>query len=46
LFTVNNPDRLDANDADYTEACITNAGTLGFDLPIVHATFYPNWGRN
>lgn len=39
LFNVHNPDRLDAIDADYTGACITNAGQLGFDLPITHATF-------
>lgn len=46
LFTVENPDRLDAGDAFYTEACITNAGQLGLGPPIVHATFYPNWGSS
>ena len=44
LFNVNNPDRLDASDAFYTEAMHTNVGVLGFDEPITHATFYPNWG--
>ncbi|CAG9811885.1 unnamed protein product [Chironomus riparius] len=44
LFNVNNPDRLDSEDAVYTEAMHTNVGVLGFDLPITHATFYPNWG--
>jgi pancreatic triacylglycerol lipase len=46
LFNVNNPDRLDFDDAEYTEAIHTNAGTLGFDLPITHASFYPNWGSS
>jgi pancreatic triacylglycerol lipase len=45
LFTVDAPnDRLAANDAVYTEALHTNAGTLGFDQPITIASFYPNWG--
>lgn len=44
LFNVNNPDRLDSEDAFYTEAIHTNAGTLGFDQPITDAAFYPNWG--
>lgn len=44
LFNVDNPDRLDSSDAVYTEAIHTNAGTLGFDSPITHAAFYPNWG--
>jgi pancreatic triacylglycerol lipase len=43
---VNNPDRLDISDAEYTEAMHTNAGTLGFDLPITHVSFYPNWGSS
>ncbi|CAG9811887.1 unnamed protein product [Chironomus riparius] len=46
LFNVNNPDRLDTSDAFYTEAIHTNAGTLGFDAPITHASFYPNWGSS
>ncbi|KAL7014989.1 hypothetical protein ACKWTF_016231 [Chironomus riparius] len=44
LFTINNPDRLDSSDAVYTEAIHSNVGVLGFDEPITHATFYPNWG--
>lgn len=45
LFNINNPsDRLDVTDATYTEAHHTNVGVLGFDEPIAHATFYPNWG--
>ncbi|KAG5668674.1 hypothetical protein PVAND_016605 [Polypedilum vanderplanki] len=47
LFNINNPnDRLDIGDAVYTEALHTNAGVLGFDEPITHSSFYPNWGRN
>jgi hypothetical protein len=45
LFNINNPaDRFDVEDAVYTEAYHTNLGQLGFDHPIAHATFYPNWG--
>jgi Lipase len=39
-------ERLDVNDAVYTEALHTNAGTLGFDQPITMASFYPNWGSS
>ncbi|KAG5668672.1 hypothetical protein PVAND_016603 [Polypedilum vanderplanki] len=46
LFNINNPsDRLDIGDAEYTEAMHTNAGVLGFDEPITHSSFYPNFGR-
>lgn len=46
LFNINNPDgRTDATDALYVETVLTNAGLLGFDEPIGHSTFYPNWGR-
>lgn len=38
--------RFDIGDADYTEGIKTNAGTLGFDLPIAHADFYPNGGSS
>ncbi|CAG9812020.1 unnamed protein product [Chironomus riparius] len=45
LFNINTPtDRLHSTDAVYTEALHTNAGVLGFDQPITHASFYPNWG--
>ncbi|KAG5668673.1 hypothetical protein PVAND_016604 [Polypedilum vanderplanki] len=47
LFNINNPsDRLDIGDAEYTEVIHTNAGVLGFDEPITHSSFYPNFGRN
>lgn len=45
LFSINSPDdRFAEDDAIYTEGIHTNAGTLGFDVPLAHATFYPNWG--
>lgn len=45
LFSVNSPnERLDFDDADYTEGLRTNAGLLGLAEPICHADFYPNWG--
>lgn len=31
-------------DADYVESMITDGGRLGFEHPIGHANFYPNWG--
>lgn len=37
--------RLDKTDATYVEVIITNAGFLGQNLPIGHATFYPNGGK-
>jgi pancreatic triacylglycerol lipase len=44
LFSINSPDdRFDSEDAMYTEGIRTNAGTFGFDLPLAHADFYPNW---
>lgn len=47
LFSINSPaDRLDVDDAVYTEGLHTNAGNLGFDVPITHAAFYPNWGSS
>ncbi|KAG5672839.1 hypothetical protein PVAND_002928 [Polypedilum vanderplanki] len=39
-------DRLATEDAIYTEAIHTNAGNLGFDEPITHSSFYPNWGSS
>lgn len=45
LFNINNPtERLDVEDAVYTENIHTNTGSLGFDAPITHAAFYPAWG--
>lgn len=46
LFSVTDIDRLNTNDATYTEALHTNAGNLGFAEPITHASFYPNWGTS
>lgn len=46
LFSFDRPDqRLDVRDAEYVESYHTNVGTLGFDLPLGHASFYPNFGR-
>lgn len=46
LFSVNNPaGRVDHSDAFYVEIIHTDIGRLGFDVPIGHASFYPNWGR-
>lgn len=45
LFSIDAPHgRTDANDAVYVEVLLTNAGLLGFDLPIGDSNFYPNWG--
>ncbi|TMW54450.1 hypothetical protein DOY81_000442 [Sarcophaga bullata] len=38
-------DRLDASDADYVESVQTSS-SLGFQAPVGHATFYPNFGRD
>lgn len=46
LFSVNNPaGRVHITDAIYVEIIHTDIGRLGFDVPIGHASFYPNWGR-
>lgn len=46
LFSPDRPDqRLDVRDAEYVESFHTNIGTLGFDDPLGHASFYPNFGR-
>lgn len=45
LFSLDNPaDRIDHTDAEYVEIQITDAGRLGFEHPVGHANFYPNWG--
>lgn len=45
LFSFNNPaGRVAITDADYVEIIHTDNGRLGFDVPIGHADFYPNWG--
>ncbi|XP_070493987.1 pancreatic triacylglycerol lipase-like [Chironomus tepperi] len=46
LFSATDADRLSPNDAIYTEALHTNAGTLGYAEPITDASFYPNWGSS
>ncbi|XP_050079714.1 uncharacterized protein LOC126567538 [Anopheles maculipalpis] len=45
LFSLDSNDRLTLNDAQYVESIHTNAGLLGFDLPLGQASFYPNGGR-
>lgn len=45
LFSLDQPaNRIDYTDADYVELQITDAGRLGFQHPVGHANFYPNWG--
>ncbi|XP_065073467.1 pancreatic triacylglycerol lipase-like [Ochlerotatus camptorhynchus] len=46
LFSLGQPDIMEPSDAQYVEAVFSNAGTLGFDLPLGHANFYPNGGRS
>ncbi|XP_062554608.1 phospholipase A1 VesT1.02-like [Armigeres subalbatus] len=47
LFSINAPnERVAPTDANYVEVIHTNAGLLGFDLPIGQADFYPNGGRS
>lgn len=44
---MNSPDeRLDTEDAVYTEGIRTNIGNSGFPDPFCHADFYPNGGDN
>lgn len=46
LFSIDSPHARTADtDALYVESMHTNAGLLGFDEPIGHTNFYPNWGR-
>lgn len=46
LFSIANPaGRVSTGDAYYVESIQTNVGLLGFDAPIGHSTFYPNFGR-
>lgn len=47
LFNIDSPGaRVSVDDAIYVESIHTNAGLLGFDLPLGHANFYPNFGRS
>ncbi|XP_001652527.2 pancreatic triacylglycerol lipase [Aedes aegypti] len=45
LFSYDSSDRIHDSDAQYVETIHTNAGLLGFDLPLGSASFYPNGGR-
>jgi len=45
LFSLDVPaDRIDFTDANFVEIHITDAGRLGFQHPVGHANYYPNWG--
>ncbi|XP_037034319.1 lipase member H-like [Bradysia coprophila] len=45
LFSLDDPaNRLHHTDAQYVEHHVTDGGRLGFQHPIGHANFYPNWG--
>ncbi len=45
LFSLDVPaDRIDAGDANFVEIHITDGGRLGFEHPVGHANYYPNWG--
>ncbi|KAG4079744.1 hypothetical protein HA402_014875 [Bradysia odoriphaga] len=47
LFSLDDPvNRLHHTDANYVESIITDGGRLGFQHPIGHANFYPNWGAS
>lgn len=47
LFSFDLPnERINDGDAMYVESIHTNAGLLGFDLPIGDANFYPNGGSS
>lgn len=44
---MNSPtERLDTNDALFTEGIRTDITNSGFDLPFCHADFYPNGGSS
>ncbi|KAL1402669.1 hypothetical protein pipiens_005990 [Culex pipiens pipiens] len=45
LFSLESSDRIHDSDAQYVETIHTNAGLLGFDIPLGQASFYPNGGR-
>uniref|UniRef100_A0A182YJC7 Lipase domain-containing protein n=1 Tax=Anopheles stephensi TaxID=30069 RepID=A0A182YJC7_ANOST len=46
LFSLSDADVMAPRDAQYTESIFTNAGLLGFDLPLSDSNFYPNGGRS
>ncbi len=44
LFSLDDPaNRLHHTDANHVESIITDGGRLGFQHPIAHGNFYPNW---
>ncbi|XP_048480044.1 pancreatic triacylglycerol lipase isoform X1 [Plutella xylostella] len=43
---LTNSQRLRPEDAQYTEVIHTNAGLLGYAMPLGHTDFYPNGGVN
>ncbi|XP_055598369.1 pancreatic triacylglycerol lipase-like [Uranotaenia lowii] len=45
-FSLDSSDRITAHDAQYVESIHTNAGLLGFDLPLGQTAFYPNGGSS
>lgn len=46
LFSMRSPtERVAHTDAVYVESIYTDQGGLGFDEPLGHANFYPNWGK-
>ncbi|XP_013097823.2 phospholipase A1 [Stomoxys calcitrans] len=42
---IDDEKRLDPSDAEYVES-IQTSSSLGFDDPVGHATFYPNFGKD
>ncbi|XP_059622357.1 lipase member H-like [Phlebotomus argentipes] len=47
LFSHAKPEnRLNTSDAIYVETIHTNAGLLGYKLPLGHASFFPNYGTS
>ncbi|XP_055538350.1 phospholipase A1 member A-like [Wyeomyia smithii] len=46
LFSLGQNDAVSAQDGQYVETIMTNAGTLGIDIPMGQANFYPNGGRS
>lgn len=47
LFYMNRPaERVHTTDANFVLIIHTDTGRLGFEQPLGHASFYPNWGRS
>lgn len=46
LFSITESEtRIHHTDAVYVETIHTDMGRLGFDEPLGHASFFPNWGK-